>query len=908
VAGDLGEEPMVPEAVAVHTRVDGHAKPVPHDGAQHESKNGTPACAPEGASARIAPSWGGPLNESDYATLEASWITREIADAAMLRRVDAYEGREIVGQKDSRDCAGMLIPSYWPGDPHPHSYRIRRDSPEYTVGKDGKPRPVRKYLGPPKSGNRLYIPPGVTPEQLNKGTIPIVLMEGEKKALAVWRLALHETEPARFIPVAIAGAWNWRGNVGKATGPNGDRIDIQGPIADLSRIAWTKRKVFIIFDTNVHTNDSVKWARRGICRELATRGAEVQLLNLPEDCGVNGIDDLLAAWGPARVLELFVTSVPGARLQVVLPPQFQSRRDGMFRVTNKGERLTQVQLTNYQAAITRNIRLDDGVETKREFEIEAELLGQPHRFTIPAWAFASMDWPIEQMGSAAITFPNQRDYARTAIQSFSITAEARCLYTHTGWRKVDGRWLFLHSGGAIGGAGAFSDVTVRFLGALIRYELRPPTRPEALASAVRASLRLVEIGPPSISFPLLAATSRAVWGEADFALHLAGETGAFKSELAALHQQHFGSGMDRLHLPGAWSSTGNALEGLAFLAKDTLLVIDDFAPQGSATEVARYHAAADRVFRAAGNLAGRGRLDSTAKLREAKQPRGLILSTGEDIPKGHSIRARLLILELPKGAIKTADLTECQGDAQRGLYAEAFGGFVQWIAGRYEDARAAFDRRVAEVRVGALSSVAHARTPEIVANLQAGFKLYLDFSVACGAVDDAERERLASRCWEALRDAAAAQAKHQTASEPTSRFLALLRSLLVSGRAHLEARNGGTPDRAPGASGWRRDNAGKWSPRGDCIGWVDGDDIYLEPTASYGAVQIAGRDAGEMLSVTAQTLKKRLREKGLLASVDEKRETLTVRRSIGGSSTDVLHFSRSTLLPEAPDGHVEEVE
>src|SRR5260370_42080221 len=109
--------------------------------------------------------------------------------------------------------------------------------------------------------------------------------------------------------------------------------------------------------------------------------------------------------------------------------------------------------------------------------------------------------------------------------------------------------------------------------------------------------------------------------------------------------------MTRLHLPGAWSSTGNALEALAFQAKDTLFVIDDFAPQGSGTDVSRYHAAADRVFRAAGNHSGRGRLDSTAKLREPKPPRGLILSTGEDIPRGHSVRARLWILEVSKGAI-----------------------------------------------------------------------------------------------------------------------------------------------------------------------------------------------------------------------------------------------------------------
>ena len=139
---------------------------------------------------------------------------------------------------------------------------------------------------------------------------------------------------------------------------------------------------------------------------------------------------------------LFKTSVSGARLHIVLPPQFESKPEGLFRVTNKGDRLTRVQLTNYRAAITTNIRLDDGIETKREFEIEAELLGQRHQFTIPASEFGRMDWPIERLGSAAITFPTQREYARTAIQSHSITAEERCIYTHTGWRKIDGRWVF----------------------------------------------------------------------------------------------------------------------------------------------------------------------------------------------------------------------------------------------------------------------------------------------------------------------------------------------------------------------------------------------------------------------------------------------------------------------------------
>jgi hypothetical protein len=163
---------------------------------------------------RIPPDWGTSLLDADYADLTSCWITREIVEAALLRRVDEYEGREVVGQKGKRDCAGILYSYYWPGDVSPVAYRVRRDRPDMVVGKDGVVKQDRKYLGAPGGANRLYIPPGVTLEQLADSTIPIVIVEGEKKALALWRLANHESNEPRFIPIALGGVWNWRGTIG----------------------------------------------------------------------------------------------------------------------------------------------------------------------------------------------------------------------------------------------------------------------------------------------------------------------------------------------------------------------------------------------------------------------------------------------------------------------------------------------------------------------------------------------------------------------------------------------------------------------------------------------------------------------------------------------------------------------
>jgi hypothetical protein len=156
----------------------------------------------------------------------------------MLRRVDADQGREIVGQKGRRNCAGVLFSYYLAGGGYPVSYRIRRDHPEFVAGDDGRLKPEGKYLGPPKSGNRIYLTPETTPDDLADPRLPLIVVEGEKKALALYRLARHESETRRFIVVGLPGVWNWRGVIAKATAAKGERVDVKGPIPDLNHIAW----------------------------------------------------------------------------------------------------------------------------------------------------------------------------------------------------------------------------------------------------------------------------------------------------------------------------------------------------------------------------------------------------------------------------------------------------------------------------------------------------------------------------------------------------------------------------------------------------------------------------------------------------------------------------------------------
>lgn len=475
-----------------------------------------------------------------------------------------------------------------------------------------------------------------------------------------------------------------------------------------------------------------------------------------------------------------------------------------------------------------------------------------------------------------------RDHTRAAIQQLSTEIEESVVFTHSGWREYRGESLYLHCDGAIGETGLRKQVSVRLPSSLSALRLPPPPKGEALQLAVQASLKLLNLVPRRISFPLFDAVWSSVIGRIDFTIFLAGQTGVGKTELAALHQQHFGAGFDARNLPGSWSSTGNANEALAFTAKDALLVLDDFAPAGTRADVARYNREADRIIRAQGNAAGRLRMRPDGSLRFEKKPRGLVFCTGEDIPRGQSLRARMLVLELGAG-LNWELLTQCQRDASVGLYAQAMSGYLQWLAPRYAARSQQLPAALAEWRAEAASSAQHKRTPEIVAHLQVGLCRFLHFAQAIKALSEDEALELKTASWRALGDAATAQGNYQRAEDPVRRFLELIASALSTGRAYLTD----------------SDNGYSQTRKGDLIGWIFGDMAYLNPEVAFATAQKLAQEQGEFLSIGQKTLWQRMQDRGLLVRSEAKRNLVRVK--IGDQRRRVLALSPRSLGLDVED-------
>jgi hypothetical protein len=462
----------------------------------------------------------------------------------------------------------------------------------------------------------------------------------------------------------------------------------------------------------------------------------------------------------------------------------------------------------------------------------------------------------------------------------------RRVFAHTGWREIDGRPVYLHGGGAIGPHGLLGGIETDLGADLQRFALPMPGDPQA-------SLELLDLASLDITVPVLALTYRAPLEPSDITGHLTGPTGGFKSELAALAQQHFAPGMGARHLVG-WNWTGYRLETTAFTTKDALLVIDDFAPTGTASDIQRLHREAAKLIRSQGNRSGRGRLRPDGTARPTKPPQCTILSTGEDIPGGQSIRARMFVVEVGTKDIDQAKLSALQPQATAGVLAGTMAAYIAWLAIDLEGCREQFRQRRDELRQQVQAS--HRRTAWMVSELGAALEMYLAFAGALGHWE---------KCWQSLLRTAVAQDQHQADEDPARRFIALIGALLSSRQAHLGRTD--EPDEPPddavaGQIGWQQLDPSApgyprvWRSQGPRIGWITpcGTIAYLDPETAYSSAQRLASGQGSAIAVGAKTLWKRLAAAGLLTARDTD-DRGTTKATIGGQRRRVIAVATASL-------------
>jgi hypothetical protein len=344
---------------------------------------------------------------------------------------------------------------------------------------------------------------------------------------------------------------------------------------------------------------------------------------------------------------------------------------------------------------------------------------------------------------------------------------------------------------------------------------------EDLRGAIDTSLAILRCGPLALTIPLLGAVYLAPVSfivDPDVTLFLQGITGSLKSTLSALALRHYGS-FHRKALPAHWTSTDNSLEYRLAILKDVLCAIDDYSPQPSARAQRELEARAERVLRSVGNRACRGRMRADLSQRPDRPPRGLLMSSGEDLPVGASLQARLFVVEIDRERLDLDLIGSIERDGER--LGHALRGYLEWLAPQMSTLHTVLPQAQGSFRERFRGIGNHLRQPEALSLFFLGFDLLLQFATEAGALADSAADEWRQKAYAALAESANAQGETLHESDAAEMFIEALRAQIQQGTAQIVAADGvGRLDRGP------------------MIGKVDGDNVFLLPRA---AKQIAHR-------------------------------------------------------------------
>ena len=561
-----------------------------------------------------------------------------------------------------------------------------------------------------------------------------------------------------------------------------------------------------------------------------------------------------------------------------------------------------IRLTNFIAEIVFETTKVDGRDSVKTFSVQGQMSnGAPLPLVeVDAADFDRLVWLTQSWGAKAqITVGTRhKDHVVAAIKFCSQPSE-KVIYRHIGWINDAGKHTYLSASGGITANGLDTEKETELQGILGSYDLSPPSKNGALDLTHNLTQfeKLIDGG---IGLLLVGATFRSVLSEFEpctVSIFLQGTTGTFKSAIAGCLQAHFGKKFHGAHLPENWSSTGNAIEKKAFLAKDALFTVDDFVARGTPSEVARSHRDAERVLRAQGNQSGRDRLTSTTDIRGAYVPRGLILATGEDIPNGHSLQARCVIVSINKGATDTKVLSLLQEAADSGRLSQIMAEFIMWIAAKADQGKNKKDlSRIHTECKEQLTNKGHTRTKDNLATLLSGLWLLLEFGREHGILSDENIKHFKLKALSAAQDLAHLQVSVDQDGSEADRYIQFLKSALTMGRAHLADKDGTYPHHSS-ALGWKMVGSGTYQRlegQGSKIGWVDENYIYLIPKAALSVIKLLSNNNGNYLGSNERALNKTLREANMLAQCSDDRATTKV--TVEGRRETVLCLPLSLII------------
>lgn len=505
-----------------------------------------------------------------------------------------------------------------------------------------------------------------------------------------------------------------------------------------------------------------------------------------------------------------------------------------------------VPLCNFTALPIAEVIKDDG---SGELSTSFDIVGWGHdgrrlkEVNVSADEFVKMNWPLKKWGLIAnIRSGNTtKEKLREAMQAAGDqVAIRRMSYSHTGWRRINGKPVFLHGGGAIGA----EDVSVELDYGFNRYDLTGVVRGETLDMnehdrLMHCIMKLFSFmwfaglpkGAPLLAYMFLSPLRhflQKAGKRPSFIPFLRGRTGSGKSVMASLVLNCFGRDFsyESAH-PASFDDTANGISLKLFILKDMPLLVDDYHPEANPNRRKTMEDTAQKISRMIGDGATRSRMRNDSTGQTDRPARGLCLETGEDLPNiTESGVARLYVIDLKKGDVPLGEksLSDLQKAAKEGCFSEVMRRYIEWLIPRYDALpdvlSEKYDRLLAEAltRIGG----AHARIPPVVAYLALGIEMMFDFFIDVKYLSESDAKLHIDECWNAILANTEAQVKEMQGEKPVEIFIDTLRELIESHKVGLKM---------------FEDGMRVWGNENEIIGCVDREYYYFMPGVVFGQVQ-----------------------------------------------------------------------
>lgn len=480
-----------------------------------------------------------------------------------------------------------------------------------------------------------------------------------------------------------------------------------------------------------------------------------------------------------------------------------------------------------------------------------------------------------------------------------VDADTKTIYTHTGWKVIDGQRVFLNGGYSVTAEGLTDRYTVELAPDLARCYRFIPCEDDTGECFKTLLERMPKAAPdwliiPSIAYIFMSplnAMLRELGAEPSFSFYLIGKTGTFKSSWTKVLLSFFGRLGYAETAPCTFLDTQNAVGRKLALAADVPLLLDDRRPTSNAADKMRYEGLEKFASSAIGDRAARGRADVTGNLRESYVARSNLIITAEECFQniGASAVARSVSVELEPNTIDLPALMELQERPEH--LNKIMQLFLQWLIGSWDDLRACVLDKLAEYRAN-FADAGHPRLATAFSQLMLGHAMYLAFLQDHGQIDKLEAATVRARAQRVFLDMCERQTERVEGEKPTRLFVELLREMLETKQVRLcDAR----PRTVAGIT-TEQEITGP-----SAVGYEDDEFLYLIPRTAYSAVTAFYAKSGYTFPASPAALWKMFMDEGAIKP-DGKRPDR--RHTFKGKSGRYIHLYRHVFKEEENNGNI----